>query len=147
MDAEYYLNLIRQSVDIQNETSRDRARFYRFLLLLTSGMIGVSISLTVNPSEYLYIQVVMSSLLLLLSLCLLSCVLVVYDHQQQRELLSKEFREAVQTAIRTQDLVKGVKVDPKKRTEVCEKIVLILLLVSTLCYVSLAIFWLIYLPR
>ena len=123
MNTNYYEQQLRKSEKMSRYSFEKEADFYRNLLIVASGSLGILVSLHNTQSEHLYIRMVFLLAVLLLAVGILTTAIVLHDLSSLPERARQAFLAESKAALKDDRRLKPVFVDKKKRTKVCKKIV------------------------
>ncbi|MDR1198516.1 MAG: hypothetical protein LBK94_05830 [Prevotellaceae bacterium] len=112
------------------EAIQKRDTFFRHVLLVSSSIFGILVSLHTSSSSCLHIRLVFLLSVVLLALGILLAGIVVYDHAMIFERARRDHYNAVEAAINGRGDTLDVFSPTKKRTLVCEKLSLSLLVLG-----------------
>ncbi len=135
MNTNYYEKQLRKTEKMTKESFEKQVDFYRNLLIVASGSLGILVSLHNTHSEYLYIRMVFLLAVLSLAIGILTTSIVLHDLSRLPERARQAFLNEAKDALKDDRLIKPVFVDKKKRTKVCEKVVPAALLASLILLV------------
>ncbi len=123
----YYKDQIEALSEARMEGTRTQRTFFQQILIVSSSILGIVISLHSSTSPHLYIRLVYLGALSLLTIGCMVTGLVLYDLAQLPDRAAKDFVSEVRSAIQASREVRPVGVLLRKRTEICEKILLFLI--------------------
>lgn len=132
MDLNYYRSLYPEMDDLSRQASRNRSRFFQYVLIASSSMLGAIVALYHIQSSNLNIRLVFSFGVVLLLLGILMTAIVLYDHSRTLTRLLESYLDEFRKALIEDRKLNPVQVEPKKKTLFFEKCSLCLLAVSLL---------------
>jgi hypothetical protein len=127
MDSLEFENQKRIQANYGEEAGRKRDSFFRHVLLVSSSIFGIVVSLHTSSSSCLYIRLVFGFSMVLLALGILLAGIVVYDYSMIYERLRQDHHKEVGSAIKKRREVSPVLLRERKRTRICGRVSLFLL--------------------
>jgi hypothetical protein len=127
MDNQEFENQKKIQANYGAASLRERTSFFRHVLLVSSSIFGILVSLHSSNSSILCIRLVFLFSMVLLALGILLAGLSLYDHAMIYERARRAHYAEVDSAIKEGRDVSGIRIPEKKRTRVCEKASLSLL--------------------
>jgi len=131
----YFYDQMGLLADAKSKSLEKQESFFQQILIVSSGILGIIVALHGAPQASLYIRLVFVSATVLLSLCILTTSMVLYDLSKAAELVCEAFRIELKESLQRERKMDPVFVPKKKRTVFCEKCSLISLPVSLILLV------------
>lgn len=127
MDNEYFAKQLLKLSEARMDATLKQETFFQHILIVSSGILGIVISLHTNNSPYICIRLVFVLALILLALGCLTTAIALYDYSRLPDRASRDFQDELQIALREDRKANPVLVTFGKRTLFCQKACLILL--------------------
>jgi hypothetical protein len=136
MDTKYYYNKFEQLSEVVKEATEKRISFFQYVLLVSSSILGIIISLHTTNSQCLYIRLVFVLSVIFLLLGALCMVVVLYDFSNFPERARQAYLTEIGNAMKNDEKVQPVFVNPHKRTLIFEKLSYIFLFLGLISLVT-----------
>lgn len=139
----YFDVQFKELANMMDKSVEKRETFFQQILIVASGILGILVALHSVPPVCLYIRLVFVFATFLLTLCILTSSIVLYDLAMVPEYKRRGFHRELGESLHQNKLMDNVFVDKKKRTSFCEKCSLISLtagLILLVAYTAMIIF-------
>jgi hypothetical protein len=133
MTEEYYKYFREQFArlaEMSNKSAENKERFLQQVLFAASGILGILVALHSVPPICQHIRLVFVSATVLLSLCILTSGIALFDYSLIAWCLREAFRIELEKSLPFEKKMKDVFANLKKRTVFCEKCSLISFFIS-----------------
>lgn len=130
MDSNYYVEQLHKIADLSQKSAEKREFFFQQILIVSTGTLGILLSLHTQQSESLYTRLVFLFAVLLLSLGSLTAGITFYDYSMLSERTRQSFQIEVEKALDEGREAQAVFVKKKRRTLFCENFSLIALILG-----------------
>lgn len=137
MEDSYYYQRLKEIEHLTHLSFEKKAQFFQHALLVSSGVLGILVSLRANSSDALHIRLVFLLTVLLLGLGILTCSIVVHSYSVLIERARQVYIDEVQKALQEDRKVQpcfSKQTKTEKRLEKITKGVLFLAMLSLISY-------------
>lgn len=139
MEESYYKQRLNELDDLTKESFDKQAQFYQHALLVSSGVLGILVSLRSNSSDDLYIRLVFLLTVLLLGFGILACSITVHTYAVLTERVRQAYVRELQRSLREDCKAQICTVDMTKTERWVEKLSKLLLLLSMISLISYSV--------